>query len=55
MEKTDITSGRSLWDLWTRRLGAFAVAAVAAYASYRINAASRWLVAPTSPRLACGR
>lgn len=26
---------RSLWDLWTRRLGAFAVAGVAAYASYQ--------------------
>jgi hypothetical protein len=31
MNNTD----RSLWDLWTRRLGAFAVAGVAAYASYQ--------------------
>jgi len=33
---------RSVWGHVARRLGAFAVAAVAAYGSYHISAASRW-------------
>lgn len=32
---TDQQPAHSAWDLWTRRFGAFAVAAVAAYASYQ--------------------
>jgi len=35
MDNTDADARQSRWEVWARRLGAFAVAAVAAYASYQ--------------------
>lgn len=51
--RADTAGSPTIWDTWTRRLGAFAVASVAAYASYQhqLNFASAGGADLTTARL----